>query len=244
MQNEKVGISLSESLAKFSNNKLWDEYITHLNKPVQRVDPISTLPKNSTLKDRVILFQGITSGYFNNKNKEKELFNKLVRQFKLKFDSNKLFAYGYSIPRNAKDKPNLIPFDVIVNGEINWDDSSIIGNGLEFVGVRVFKEPLIIELNELPNSIGIEKESVNKAIKGKGRPSNKGLIKSYYLKEKTNIDFSKSKNEIYEALEKTIGENEDIQFNKETNHYVGLGYTAINNSIGPLVDKEKKRLAS
>ena len=244
--NTVIGASLWDAIRRFSNKNLWNEYITHRNQSGEGNNSVSNLPKDPSILEGIIHVNNILSEHTRNRNKEKELFNELINQFKLKFNSNKLFAYGYSIPRKAEDKPNLIPFDVIANGEIKWDNSSINGNGLEFVGVTVFKKPLINELNESSKSIGIKKELPIKSNKGKGRPSIKPLIKSYYLKEKNleNIDFSKSKNEIYEELEKAIGGNEDIQFNKEADHYVGLGYTAINNAIGPLVDKEKKKLTS
>ena len=239
-----TGISLWESLARFSSRKLWNEYITHRNQSGESSNSNSKTPKDPSFIEGLLHVSNMVSEHARNRNKEKELFNHLVNQFKLKFNSKKLFAYGYSIPRKAEDKPSLIPFDVIANGEINWGNSSIKGNGLEFVGAMVFKEPLINELNESLNSIPIKKELTNKSNKRKGRPSNKGLIKSYYKKEKTNIDFSKSKNKIYEELADTIGESEDIQINKDTKQYIGLGYEAINKAIGPLVDKEKDKLSS
>ncbi len=237
-------ITIWESLIKHSNKKLWNEYVAHKNQSGENSNSLSKLPKDPSIQEGVINALNILSVFQRNRDKEKKLFNYLVDQFKLKFNSKKLFAYGYSIPRKADDKPNLIPFDVIVNGEINWDNSSIKGNGLEFVGVTVFKKPLINELNESSNSIEIKKESIDTLNKGKGRPSNKELIKSYYKKEKTNIDFSKSKNKIYLELADIIGESEDIKINKDTNQYIGLGYEAMNNAIGPLVNKEKKKITS
>jgi len=249
MRNDNLctsGIVLWEALVRFSNKNLWREYVAHMNESARGIDSFSQSTENPSIQDLFIGLQKITSAYMNNKNKERELFNKLVNQFKLKFKSQKLFAYGYSLPRKTEDKPNLIPFDVIANGEINWGNSSINGNGLEFMGVMVFKKPLIDYFNESSISIGNKQELINKSKKRKGRPSNKELIKTIYLEEKNReaIDFSNSKKMIFEELEKTIAEKKNIPFNKDTNHYEGLGYTAINNAIGPLVDKEKRKQPS
>jgi len=94
--------------------------------------------------------------------------------------------------------------------------------------------------------ISNERELIGRAKREKGRPSHKVLIKEIYLleKKKGNIDFSLSKKKIYEELEKTIAESENISFSREKGHYDGLGYTAINSAIGPLVDKEKDKLSS
>ncbi len=72
----------------------------------------------------------------------------------------------------------------------------------------VFKEPLINELNESSNSIGIKKELINKPNKRKGRPSNKELIQSIYLEEKKkgNIKYSNPKNKIFSDLAIIIAE--------------------------------------
>ena len=157
-----------------------------------------------------------------------------------------LFIRTSPIPREAEDKPSLIPFDVIESGEINWGNSSIKGNGLEFVGVAVLEKQLIDESNEKSNSTENDKEPFGKSIRGKGRPSLNPLIKEIYLEEKRNrrIDYSKSKKAIFNELEITIAEKLDIRVDPQTKHYKGLGYTAINNAIGRLVDKERDKLSS
>lgn len=221
--------TLWEALVKFSNNKLWNEYIVHRDQSGDSSDSLSKLPKEPSIQEGILNTLSILSEYQRNRDKEKKLFNNLVNQFKLKFNSKKLFAYGYSIPRKANDKPNLIPFDVIANGEINWGNSSIKGNGLEFVGVTVFKKPLVNELNESSNSIGIKRALTNKPNKGKGRPTNKDLIKTTYLeeKEKGSINYSNPKNKIFGELEIVIAERADISLNKDTKRFKGLGYTAM-----------------
>jgi len=240
------GINIWEALAKYSINKLWNEYITHRNQFGENSNSLSKLPQSPSFLEGFIHVSNIVSEHTRNRNKEKEIFNNLINQFKLKFNSKKLFAYGYSMPRKAEDKPNLIPFDVIANGEIDWGNSSIKGNGLEFVGVMILAKPLINELNESSNSIGIEKELTGKSNKGKGRPSNKELIKSVYLEEKKkgNINYSNSKKGIFNELVLIIAEKADISIDKETKRYKGLGYTAINNAIGLLVDMEQEKITS
>lgn len=155
-------ITIWESLIKHSNKKLWNEYVAHKNQSGENSNSLSKLPKDPSIQEGVINALNILSVFQRNRDKEKKLFNYLVDQFKLKFNSKKLFAYGYSIPRKAEDKTSLIPFDVIEREGNNWKDSLIKGNGLKSVGVMVFKKPLINELNESLNSISISiKKGIN-----------------------------------------------------------------------------------
>jgi hypothetical protein len=244
-KNRGKGLSFWEALAKYSSGKFWNEYMAQRRDSEERSNSPAKFTQDPSFLEGLIHVSNIVSEHARNSSKEKELRNKVINQFKLNFNSKKLFAYGYSIPRKANDNPNLIRSDVIANGEINWGDSSIKGNGLEFVGVMVFKEQLINELNESLNSIAIKKELPIKSNKGKGRPSNKGLIVSIYLeeKEKGNIKYSNPKNKIFSDLAIIIAEKGGIPLNEDKKHFKGLGYEAMNKAIGDFIDKEKERLS-
>jgi hypothetical protein len=51
-------------------------------------------------------------------------------------------AVGYAMPRKSSDFPSEIPID-IWEGEINWENSAVRGNGLEFTGVRIVSRKLL-----------------------------------------------------------------------------------------------------
>jgi len=143
-------LTLWEALGKYSDEVLWNEYLSQRDRSAGGVGAFGRLTekiKNDkpSIQEFFQEFQKATWESSNDQNKKEELFNALISEFKLKFASNTLYAYGYSIPRKTGDKQCLIPFDVIAKGIIDWDDSSIKGNGLEFIGITVLAGRLVNE---------------------------------------------------------------------------------------------------
>ena len=90
------------------------------------------------------------------------------------------------MPRSPDDYPVLIPRDVWP-GKVAWPDSSVSGNGLDFVAVRIVANRTAEDLltsNDLGSLPGPKKA---------GRPSLKaGIIEAYQaLKDAGHIDFDR-----------------------------------------------------
>lgn len=70
-------------------------------------------------------------------------------RFMSRFQQGAFVAYGYAIPRDPNDRLVKIPKDVFEVKYINWENSAIKGNGLEFASVLVFERDLAPEIDAL-----------------------------------------------------------------------------------------------
>jgi hypothetical protein len=107
--------------------------------------------------------------------------------------SGELVAYGYLFPRNPADVFQVIPPDVF-EGNIDWLNSAVEGNGLAYVCVRVVPKMAIAQATENtatfrkklppPTELKIRRSRT-------GRPSKGEYIKGAYekLKQSGEIDF-------------------------------------------------------
>lgn len=73
--------------------------------------------------------------------------------------NRELLAFGYALPRSPGDVPAQIPLD-LWQQEPKWSKSTLKGNGLEFVGVRVCLPPQ----EDLPQQDGPGRPSLAMAI--------------------------------------------------------------------------------
>ena len=99
----------------------------------------------------------------------------------------KLFAWGFKTPRKIEDNPIKIPVDLFFGGMINWQNSTLNSQGLDFTGIRVFKNSGTI-IDAVPN---IQKQIENKPeILPKTRKQNfSDLDPEVHIDEKKAADF-------------------------------------------------------
>lgn len=120
----------------------------------------------------------------------KDLEDSILR----KINDGALVAVGFLEPRKPIDRPALIPNDVW-DGEIDWKESTVKGNGLSYVAVRINAD-----VDEQSGHAGSkEPES---PLRPQGRPSLKPYIDEAYvaLKAEGQIDWSKSRARMYPAV--------------------------------------------
>ncbi len=149
------GLSLSDALLKYVDRALIDEY--------------QDMNYDSSLMNKGPATEGGWINFFNHSlnelqklqninSKNKIKLEKIRNNFIQKIINSEIIAYGYQSPRNINDNPIEIPKDFFLSKTINWDNSSIIHQSIEFVGVRILK-------NKTENSkieLKTEKEIKNK----------------------------------------------------------------------------------
>lgn len=152
--------------------------------------------------------------------------------------SEKLIGLGYEAPIKSSDKPQIIPLHIWPQKikEINWDDSSILKNGVQFLNIRIIKK---IPVKKSISDKGI---ILPKAEKKKiGRPSRKKEIIAAYedLKKSDRIDYSiplKSHTELIQKnVQKLFPEIKDI---------AGMKHEAMRRYIGERFQKDKNSKTS
>jgi hypothetical protein len=106
---------------------------------------------------------------------------------------SQLYAFGYELPRRGPDKPIELPKD-IWRGIINWDKSSISGNGLNIIAVRVIQPA---DAYELLNDLVANPEP-----RSAGKPSLKHVIHDAYeyFRDIGDIDYSKPMASFYNKI--------------------------------------------
>ena len=154
-----------------------------------------------------------------------------------KIKNGDLIAVGYEPPMKSSDYPIIIPLHVWDNAEINRKKSSIAGNGLNFLSVRIIKKSISEKINKKSNTPKIKLPAPNIVEKLVGRPSQKkDLINTFEWMIKNNrIDKSKSlkahESELNLALERV----------NPNSKYIGhLNYKTINRHLGARFNQYKK----
>lgn len=135
--------------------------------------------------------------------------------------SGALLGYGYAVPRHPTDTPALIPKDVW-RGRIKWEDSSVKGNGLEFLVVRALPR----------KSPKLEKIEVRKP----GRPTRKPQIIEAFraLEAEGKIKRENSLTSHYPLVRNKVA----ALFPDEQDTKRGLGDKALYQHLAPLFGEE------
>jgi len=82
-------------------------------------------------------------------------------------ENSQLTAWGFKLPRDIEDKRVKIPADLILNGEINWENSELNSQAIEITGIRLFKKVEFNEKTELKlvsNNLSLNKKEVKNKI--------------------------------------------------------------------------------
>lgn len=163
---------------------------------------------------------------------------------KLKWDllniilSEKLIGIGYETPVKSSDKPQIIPLHIWPQKikEINWDDSSILKNGVQFLNIRIIKK-LPAKKSTTDKGIILPKAEKKKV----GRPSRKKEIIAAYedLKKAGLIDYSiplKSHTELIQKnIQKLFPEIKEIK---------GMKHEVIRRYIGDRFQEDRNNKTS
>ncbi len=147
---------------------------------------------------------------------QKSLRATLEKQIRGYLLRGSLVGMGYALPRRPADAPERVPID-LWQGFINWEQSKVSGNGLEFVVVRVIRPEVGQEFAAAP-----------------GRPSRRDQIVAAFkaLDAEGLIDRTKPKARCYPMVRLRVLAMFPDQ--GET----GLGKQALHTYISPLFDPE------
>lgn|GEM_PF-2637944 len=162
-------------------------------------------------------------------------------RIKLKWDlSNKIIAekligLGYEAPVKSTDYPKIIPLHIWPQkiNEINWENSSISQNGIQFLNIRIIKK-IASSKNKIDKKIMLPKIEVKD--KKIGRPSIKAKIITAYewLKRENKIDYSQTLKAHTELIQKTVQ-----KLFPEIKTAKGMEYEAMRRAIGTVFQEDR-----
>jgi hypothetical protein len=165
--------------------------------------------------------------------------DKLYSNLYEKIKKGHLTALGYEAPVKSKDYPVEVPLHMWPPETIDIIKSSISGNGLNFLSVRIVKKSAFKVKIKSKNKI--IKETVLPRIKPIdkriGRPTLKEQIIVAYsrLKKERRIDYSKTLKSHTQLIQKTV----QILFS-EVKSTAGMENEAIRRAIGDIFKADKK----
>ena len=131
------GLLLLDALFEYSDPTLIDDYKKSSDYNFSLVDKKEITEDNwinffSNSLNELQKVQNINS---ENKIKLKKIKNSLIQ----KLINGGIIAYGYQLPRKIEDIPVKIPKDFFLSEKTNWDKSNINHQGIDFTGIRIFK---------------------------------------------------------------------------------------------------------
>ena len=146
----------------------------------------------------------------------------------------KLVVYGYALPRSVNDHPVQIPADVW-SGNIGWRKSTVSGNGLEFVAVRVLPKKTHDQITE--RDVGQFLPPPRKMI---GRHSHKVVILEAYdeLKANDKIAFNRPMTKFFDGLREWLC----LRYPESTGPYSDLSDETIRKTVSPLFKEDKSKI--
>lgn len=223
----KKGKTLEEAVWEFCDQKYIAEY-QHINMRETKQ------PENPKFEDFLRGFQEIASFSTKTQIARDKLYADLYKKIK----SGDLLALGYEPPIKSSDFPAFIPLHMWPPEEINRAKSSISGNELNYLSVRIVKKSV------LKNKIKPKEEIIKKikppeikpVDKKTGRPSLKNQIIGAYefLQKEKAIDYSKTLSAHTELIQETVRK----LFYKEEN-IAGISYKTISKYLGKRFKADK-----
>lgn len=173
-----------------------------------------------------------------------------------RIQKDELVAYGFVAPRKEIDLPKLIPTEAFDSKSLDWKKASLIHDDINYMDITII-ENHIPEITQevkpqIEHKVDTETQKALKApvqieesktpVKKRGRPSLKNDVLAVFQHLKVNgvINFQKaSKKSIYTQVSFEVSRNNDsVVYDPHNHRFHGLGYDAINNMIGPIVDAE------
>lgn len=142
-------------------------------------------------------------------------------------------ALGYSVPRHANDDPVPIPSDVW-EGQIGWSNSTVKGNRLEFVAVRVLARNWIDHIEAQRASAAARALS---APKPKGRKPIKVAVPEAFqqLLDAGQIELNRPKSHCYDAIKNFLAR----KYPDREDEFRRMSSDTVSRGIGDLFEKAK-----
>ncbi len=230
----KKGKTLNQALSVFTDLKIRNEYINFINSENSNLEQ---LPSDTNLSE--ILLKGFEtlnkiSTRSNNRNK---LINKLKANLLTHILSESIIGVGYETPIKTTDTPQFISLHVWPQNieMLDWDDSSFSDNGINFIKIKLFKNPL---LKNVPNKTINQISNIKIESKRVGRPdSGKDLLAAYILlKQNNKLNY----NETLKAHTDRI--QEAIKIIRKSNDISGTNYKTICKYLGKQFREDKQSI--
>lgn len=156
-----------------------------------------------------------------------------------KINSGELSGLGYETPIKSSDIPQIIPLHVWPQNvdKINWDSSSFLENGINFLKIRIIKKSALKKKLDSTKEFSLPRIKVK--AKKTGRPSLKAMvIEAYeYLKKEGSIDYSIDLKSHTELIQKTVQ-----ALNPEITGTAGMAHEAIRRAISKQFQADKNNL--
>jgi hypothetical protein len=145
-----------------------------------------------------------------------------------------LIALGYSVPRHANDDPIPIPQDVW-EGRIDWANSTVKGNRLEFVAIR------ILARNWIDNIEAQKASAAARALpapKPRGRKPIKVAVPEAFqqLLDAGKIELNKPKSHCYDAIRNLLARkypDREDEFRRMSNDTISRGISPLIRRLPP-----------
>lgn len=167
----------------------------------------------------------------NNYQSVQSATDKLKWNLLSKLLSEQLIGLGFEAPLKSSSQPNVIPIHVWPDkiSEFNWNKSSFLSNGVEFLKIRLIDSA---DINKQRNNSNRKEKTIPPEIKVQdkkvGRPSIKEAIIEAYelLKSKNKIKYSASLKSHVKLIQQTVRNlHPEIIGNK------GMQYEAIRRTL-------------
>lgn len=142
-----------------------------------------------------------------------------------KLQSGQWTAIGYRAPRELNSILELVPNEIVGQAEFKFEHSTILGDGLTYVGVRFVSSTLL----------GPEPPSSPR----RGRPTQQRAIISAYkaLAERGEVDFKAPMVRLFPKIRNRISRNRGVPILT----LKGVGDEAIRRTIRPLFDRDRSQ---
>lgn len=142
-----------------------------------------------------------------------------------KLQSGQWTAIGYRAPRNLNSNLELVPNEIVGQAKFKFEHSTIFGDGLTYVGVRIVSSGLL----------GSEPLTLRR----RGRPTRQREIIAAYktLAERGEIDFRAPMVRLFSKIRNSISRNSGLP----TLTLKGVGDEAIRRTIRPLFDRDRSQ---
>lgn len=142
-----------------------------------------------------------------------------------KLQSGQWAAVGYRAPRELNSVLELVPNEIIAQAEFKFEHSTVLGDGLTYVGVRFVSSCLIG-----PEPL---------VFRRRGRPTRQTEIIAAYkaLAERGEVDFRAPLVRLFPKIRNRISRNIGVPILT----LKGVGDEAIRRTIRPLFDRDRTR---
>jgi hypothetical protein len=131
------GVTLWDALARYGTPETWKAY--------EAIDPSRAMAKSASpflIGLLVEMFQPVADAA----SRKQSLLRELQTEIIAGAARGELLRVGFVVPRRATDEPAWVTSDLWPRDRIEWTESSVSGNGLSFVAVRVLHREALAQL--------------------------------------------------------------------------------------------------